>query len=78
MVYNHFGPEGNVLGNFGPYFTDKHQTPWGSAINFDGPGSDAVRNFFLENAMMWLQDYHIDALGWMQYILYMIILLIIL
>ena len=62
VVYNHFGPEGNVLGNFGPYFTDKHKTPWGSAINFDGPGSDAVRNFFLENAMMWLKDYRIDAL----------------
>lgn len=62
VVYNHLGPEGNVLEHFGPYFTDKHKTPWGSAINFDGAGSDAVRNFFLANAMMWLQDYHIDAL----------------
>lgn len=62
VVYNHLGPEGNVLGQFGPYFTDRHQTPWGSAINFDGPYSDAVRYFFLENALMWLRDYHIDAL----------------
>lgn len=62
VVYNHLGPEGNILGQFGPYFTDKHKTPWGSAINFDGPHSDAVRYFFLENARMWLQDYHVDAL----------------
>lgn len=62
VVYNHFGPEGNIISHFGPYFTDQHNTPWGSGINFDGPDSDAVRNFFLENALMWLRDYHIDAL----------------
>lgn len=62
VVYNHLGPEGNVLTQYGPYFTDKYKTPWGSAINFDGLYSDAIRYFFLENALMWLQDYHIDAL----------------
>ncbi len=62
VIYNHLGPEGNVLANFGPYFTDRYHTPWGSAINFDGPYSDAVRYFFLQNALMWLRDYRIDAL----------------
>ena len=45
VVYNHVGPEGNYLAEFGPYFTDHYRTPWGCAINFDGPGSDGVRNF---------------------------------
>lgn len=62
VVYNHLGPEGNYLGNYGPYFTDRYSTPWGSAINFDGPESDEVRRFFIENARMWLEDYHFDAL----------------
>lgn len=62
VVYNHLGPEGNYLGDFGPYFTDRYQTPWGNAINFDGPGSDHVARFFIENAIYWLNDYHIDAL----------------
>ena len=62
VVYNHFGPEGNYTSNFAPYFTTKYQTPWGSAINFDGAHSDGVRNFFIENALYWFQDYHIDAL----------------
>lgn len=62
VVYNHFGPEGNYISEFGPYFTDKYQTPWGSAINFDDAGCDAVRNFFIENALMWFRDFHIDAL----------------
>lgn len=62
VIYNHLGPEGNILGNFGPYFTDRYKTPWGSAINFDGPHSDSIRHFFLENALMWLKDYHFDAL----------------
>ena len=62
VVYNHLGPEGNVLGLLGPYFQSGYVTPWGPAINFDGPHSDEVRRFFLENARMWLLDYHIDAL----------------
>ena len=62
VVYNHVGPEGNYFSDFGPYFTDKYHTPWGKAINFDDAGCDAVRNFFIENALMWFRDFHIDAL----------------
>lgn len=62
VVYNHFGPEGNYTNNFGYYFTDSYSTPWGSPINFDGPHSDAVRNYFIQNALMWCRDYHIDTL----------------
>ncbi len=62
VVYNHFGPEGNIVAQFGPYFSTLHQTPWGAGINFDGPGSDGIRRFFIENALMWIRDYHIDAL----------------
>ena len=62
VVYNHFGPEGNYTGKFGPYTTDHYRTPWGSAINFDDAYSDGVRNYFIENALMWLRDYHIDGL----------------
>jgi len=62
VVYNHLGPEGNYLNAFGPYFTGKYQTPWGKAINFDDAWSDGVRQYFLENALMWLRDFHIDGL----------------
>jgi maltooligosyltrehalose trehalohydrolase len=62
VVYNHFGPEGNYLEQFGPYFTDKHYTPWGKAVNLDDAWSDGVRNYFLQNARMWLEDYHVDGL----------------
>ena len=62
VVYNHLGPEGNYLGDFGPYFTDHYRTPWGSAINFDGPDSDEVRSYFISNALYWITEYHIDAL----------------
>lgn len=62
VVYNHLGPEGNYLENFGPYFTAKYRTPWGKAINFDEAWSDGVRNYFLENALHWLRDYHVDGL----------------
>jgi maltooligosyltrehalose trehalohydrolase len=62
VVYNHVGPEGNYLAEFGPYFTDHYQSPWGQAINFDGPGSDAVRQFVIDNALYWLTEYHVDAL----------------
>jgi maltooligosyltrehalose trehalohydrolase len=62
VVYNHLGPAGNYLGRFGPYFSTRHQTPWGQAVNLDGPGSDEVRRFFCDNALMWLRDYHADGL----------------
>lgn len=62
VVYNHLGPEGNYLWDFGPYFTDRYRTPWGSAINFDGPHSDDVRRFFVENALYWITEFHVDAL----------------
>ena len=62
VVYNHLGPEGNYLWDYGPYFTDRYRTPWGDAVNFDGPYSDEVRRFFLENALYWISDCHIDAL----------------
>jgi maltooligosyltrehalose trehalohydrolase len=62
VVYNHLGPAGNYLAEYGPYFTDRYSTPWGQAVNFDGPGSDDVRRFFVDNALMWLRDYHCDGL----------------
>jgi maltooligosyltrehalose trehalohydrolase len=62
VVYNHFGPVGNYTGKFGPYLTNRHHTPWGGAINFDDWGSDEVRRFFCDNALMWMRDYHIDGL----------------
>jgi len=62
VVYNHLGPEGDYLGDFGSYFTDRYRTPWGSALNFDGPDSDEVRRFFIENALYWITEFHIDAL----------------
>jgi len=62
VVYNHFGPSGNYTGKFGPYVTNSHNTPWGDAVNFEDAGSDEVRRFFCDNALMWLRDYHIDGL----------------
>ena len=62
VVYNHLGPEGNYLGDFGPYFTERYRTPWGTAINFDGPHSGEVRRFFIENALSWITEFHIDSL----------------
>jgi maltooligosyltrehalose trehalohydrolase len=62
VVYNHLGPEGNYLPAFGPYFSERHQTNWGPAVNFDGPDSDEVRRFVIDNALMWLRDYHCDGL----------------
>ncbi len=62
VVYNHFGPVGNYTNKFGPYLTDKHKTPWGDAVNLDEGGSDEVRRFFCDNALMWLRDYHCDGL----------------
>ena len=63
VVYNHFGPDGNYLPVYAPnIFTDRHKTPWGNAVNFDGPGSPAVREFIIENALYWLEEYHLDGL----------------
>jgi len=62
VVYNHLGPEGNYMADFGHFFTSKYHTPWGDAINFDDAYSDEVRRFFIENTLMWFRDFHIDAL----------------
>ncbi|MFD0904455.1 malto-oligosyltrehalose trehalohydrolase [Actinomadura sediminis] len=62
VVYNHLGPDGNRLASYGPYFTGAHTTPWGDAVNFDQEGSDEVRAFVIENALMWLRDHHLDGL----------------
>jgi maltooligosyltrehalose trehalohydrolase len=62
VVYNHLGPDGNYLAQYGPYFTDRYKTNWGAAINYDGPLSDPVRRFVIDNALMWLRDYGFDGL----------------
>jgi maltooligosyltrehalose trehalohydrolase len=62
VVYNHLGPEGNYTREFGPYFTDRYHTPWGEAVNFDGPHSDGVRNYVVGNALHWFANYHVDGL----------------
>lgn len=62
VVYNHLGPEGNYLENFGHYFTDRYRTPWGKALNFDDRHSDQVRRYYIENALYWVTDFHIDSL----------------
>jgi maltooligosyltrehalose trehalohydrolase len=62
VVYNHFGPDGNYTGRFGPYITEEHHTPWGGAVNVETAGSTEVRRFFCDNALMWLRDYHFDGL----------------
>jgi maltooligosyltrehalose trehalohydrolase len=62
VIYNHFGPEGDYVSDYGPYFTSSYKTPWGDAINFDKEYSYGVRNYFIENALYWFRDYHIDAL----------------
>ncbi len=63
VVYNHFGPEGNYIGQYAPeFFTDRHKTPWGDAINYDQPGSEIVREFYCHNALYWLEEYRFDGL----------------
>ena len=62
VVYNHVGPVGNYLGEFGPYFNEHYSTPWGPAINYSGRGSDDVRRWAIDNALMWLRDFHVDGL----------------
>lgn len=62
VVYNHLGPEGNYLAEFGPYFTDRYKTPWGQAINYDGDHARGVRDLIVANALYWVREYHIDGL----------------
>lgn len=62
VVYNHFGPDGNYLSLYAPFFNEQHRTPWGAAINYDAAGSQIVREFFIHNALYWLQEYHFDGL----------------
>ena len=63
VVYNHFGPDGNYLSVYAPqFFTDRHQTPWGAAVNFDGPHSQPVREFIIHNALYWIEEFHLDGL----------------
>ncbi len=62
VVYNHLGPEGNYLPQFGPYFSEKYHSNWGQGINFDGPFSDEVRSYFIQNALYWFEKYHFDGL----------------
>ena len=62
VVYNHLGPEGNYIAEYAPYFTDRYRTPWGEAINYDAPDCDRVRQYFIDHALYWLTEYHIDAL----------------
>ncbi|MBZ0167632.1 MAG: malto-oligosyltrehalose trehalohydrolase, partial [Candidatus Omnitrophica bacterium] len=62
VVYNHLGPEGNYLHGYGPYFTQKYRTPWGEALNFDDAYNEGVRNYFIQNALYWFEDFHIDGL----------------
>src|SRR6266581_2829803 len=61
VVYNHLGPEGNYLAEYGPYGTDRYQTPWGPAVNFDGPGCEGARRHVTENGRMWVSEFHIDG-----------------
>jgi maltooligosyltrehalose trehalohydrolase len=62
VIYNHLGPEGNYLGEYGPYFTDKYKTPWGKAMNYDDAWCNGARDFVIDNALMWFRDFHVDAL----------------
>ena len=64
-VYNHLGPEGNYLPAYGPYFTLKHATPWGAAVNFDDQYCEMMRSMVLDNVRYWLEEYHFDGLSWM-------------
>jgi maltooligosyltrehalose trehalohydrolase len=62
VVYNHLGPEGNYSGDFAPYFTSNYKTAWGDALNFEGPESDPVRRYFIDNALQWVDEFHVDSL----------------
>ena len=64
VIYNHFGPDGNYLSLYAPqFFTDRHKTPWGAAINYDGPCSRPVREFVIHNALYWIEEFHLDGLA---------------
>ena len=62
VVYNHLGPEGNYLPDFMPCFSGRYKSPWGEALNYDGPHSDGMRRYMIDNALHWLAEYHIDAI----------------
>jgi maltooligosyltrehalose trehalohydrolase len=62
VVYNHLGPEGNYSNDFAPYFTSNYKTDWGDALNFEGPESDPVRRYFIDNALQWVDEFHVDSL----------------
>ena len=62
VVYNHLGPEGNYLREFGPYFSDRYRTAWGEGFNLDGPDSDEVRRYLVDNAVYWIEEFHLDGL----------------
>jgi maltooligosyltrehalose trehalohydrolase len=62
VVYNHVGPEGNYLAELAPYFSDRYRTPWGEGLNFDTADSDPVRRYFIDNALYWLSEFHVDGL----------------
>jgi maltooligosyltrehalose trehalohydrolase len=62
VVYNHFGPDGNYLPSYSPVFTERHKTPWGAAVNYDAEGSDVIREFIIQNAVYWIEEFHLDGL----------------
>ena len=62
VVYNHFGPDGNYLPSYSPVFTERHKTPWGAAVNYDAEGSEVIREFIIQNAVYWIQEFHLDGL----------------
>jgi hypothetical protein len=62
VVYNHFGPDGNYLPSYSPVFTERHKTPWGAAVNYDAEGSDVIREFIIQNAIYWIDEFHLDGL----------------
>jgi maltooligosyltrehalose trehalohydrolase len=62
VVYNHFGPDGNYMPSYSPVFTERHHTPWGAAVNYDAEGSDVVREFVIQNALYWIEEFHLDGL----------------
>src|SRR4051812_41136716 len=62
VVYNHFGPDGNYLPSYSPVFTERHKTPWGAAVNYDAEGSDVIREFIMQNAVYWIEEFHLDGL----------------
>ena len=62
VVYNHFGPDGNYLPSYSPVFNERHKTPWGAAVNYDAEGSDVIREFIIQNAVYWINEFHLDGL----------------